>query len=133
MKPNTTTNTSSKSTSSAHPSEFKQDGKKFLTLGGPKSVFVVPDIFRGEVKVNIREYFQIPTNDKFIPTKRGVCLTSEQFDNLCSQLEKTKEVVKELCKKIKKEKASREAETEEEEEEEEEEERPRKKQRKNRK
>ena len=38
--------------------EFMQDGRRFFPLGGQKNnVFLVPDVFRREVRVNIREYY----------------------------------------------------------------------------
>ena len=94
--------------------EFLQDGKRFLPLGGQKkNVFVVPDVFAGQVRVNIREYFlakedssDSDTEDKteqrdyYLPTKKGVSLTIVEFEQLCNKLESAKKIVKRLQKKL---------------------------------
>ena len=100
--------------------EFSQEEKTFIPIGEKKHIFVVPDIFRKEVRVNIREYFakeekKVEENNsdtssgsdteskvvsRFIPTKRGVSLTLAEFENLCEKLERTKTLVKRLGKRL---------------------------------
>ena len=81
---------------------FVQDGKTFFPLGGAKPICVVPDIFREEVRINIREYFSFPEKDFLYATKRGVNLTIEEFNVLCDNIESVKQKIKKLKKQIKK-------------------------------
>ena len=86
---------------------FVQDGKTFFPLGGTKPICVVPDIFREEVRVNIREYFSFreentASTDFLYPTKRGVSLTIDEFEVLCDNFECVKQKIKKLKKQVKK-------------------------------
>ena len=81
---------------------FVQDGKTFFPLGGAKPICVVPDIFREEVRINIREYFSFPEKDFLYATKRGVNLTIEEFNVLCDNIESVKQKIKKLKKQVKK-------------------------------
>ena len=94
---------------------FVQDGKSFFPVGEKKHIFVVPDVFRGKVYVNIREYFvenhddeddtdieQDNTRPYYKPTKSGICLNVKEFEKLCQKIEKTKTAVKRLLKRVEK-------------------------------
>ena len=81
---------------------FVQDGKTFFPLGGERPICVVPDIFREEVRINIREYFTFPEKDFLYATKRGVNLTIDEFDVLCDNIESVKQIIKKLKKQVKK-------------------------------
>ena len=81
---------------------FVQDGKTFFPLGGAKPICVVPDIFREEVRINIREYFTFPEKDFLYATKRGVNLSIDEFDVLCDNIEGVKQIIKKLKKQVKK-------------------------------
>ena len=87
--------------------EFFQEGKKFVRLSTQKkrNICVVPDIFNGEVRISIRDFFPAEeetdsTRPHLLPTKRGVSLSKEEFNNLCETLETTKNQVKRLDTKI---------------------------------
>ena len=93
--------------SETSPVFFVQDGKTFFPLGGTKPICVVPDIFRDEVRVNIREYFSFreentASTDFLYPTKRGVSLTIDEFEVLCDNFECVKQKIKKLKKQVKK-------------------------------
>ena len=91
--------------SETSPVYFVQDGKTFFPLGGAKPICVVPDIFREEVRINIREYFSFreeSSTDFLYPTKRGVSLTIEEFNVLCDNIESVKQNIKKLKKQVKK-------------------------------
>ena len=101
--------------SETSPVFFVQDGKTFFPLGGTKPICVVPDIFREEVRVNIREYFSFREDSSFssstpattstdflYPTKRGVSLTIEEFNVLCDNIESVKQNIKKLKKQLRK-------------------------------
>ena len=88
------------------PVYFVQEGKTFFPLGGAKPICVVPDIFREEVRINIREYFSFPEKDFLYATKRGVNLTIEEFNVLCDNIESVKQKIKKLKKQVKKNKSS---------------------------
>ena len=93
--------------SETSPVFFVQDGKTFFPLGGTKPICVVPDIFREEVRVNIREYFSFreentASTDFLYPTKRGVSLTIDEFEVLCDNFECVKQKIKKLKKQVKK-------------------------------
>ena len=84
------------------PVYFVQEGKTFFPLGGAKPICVVPDIFKEEVRINIREYFSFPEKDFLYATKRGVNLTIEEFNVLCDNIESVKQKIKKLKKQVKK-------------------------------
>ena len=88
------------------PVYFVQEGKTFFPLGGAKPICVVPDIFKEEVRINIREYFSFPEKDFLYATKRGVNLTIEEFNVLCDNIESVKQKIKKLKKQVKKNKSS---------------------------
>ena len=83
------------------PVYFVQEGKTFFPLGGAKPICVVPDIFREEVRINIREYFSFPEKDCLYATKRGVNLTIEEFNVLCDNIDSVKQNIKKLKKQVK--------------------------------
>ena len=87
--------------SETSPVYFVQDGKTFFPLGGKKPICVVPDIFREEVRINIREYFSFPEKDCLYATKRGVNLTIEEFNVLCDNIDSVKQNIKKLKKQVK--------------------------------
>lgn len=90
--------------------EFRQDDKVYIPIGEKKNIFIAPTIFREEVRVNIREFFTAPEDNsededaapRFIPTKRGVSLTVQEFETLCEKIERTKTLVKRLGKRLRK-------------------------------
>ena len=82
------------------PVYFVQEGKTFFPLGGAKPICVVPDIFKEEVRINIREYFSFPEKDFLYATKRGVNLTIEEFNVLCDNIDSVKQNIKKLKKKL---------------------------------
>ena len=83
------------------PVYFVQEGKTFFPLGGAKPICVVPDIFKEEVRINIREYFSFPEKDFLYATKRGVNLTIEEFNVLCDNIDSVKQNIKKLKKQVK--------------------------------
>ena len=115
---------SAPASSSKYPTDdsaFTQELKRFIPLG-KRGIFIVPDTFRGEVRINIREYFAFSNNSEeqqekkeedtaaavrpyLYPSKKGVSLTLQEFETLCGRLETTKKEVKrlqrQLCKKEK--------------------------------
>ena len=99
--------------------EIHQDGKVLIKLSDRKPVFIVPDIFREKVYINIREYtVKKPTKvadsssseeeeeeeEKeqayLLPTKKGVCLNEHEFSAFVEKLQRVKSLVKRLNKKI---------------------------------
>ena len=104
--------------------EVIQDEKTFIPIGIGRHIFVVPDIFRGEVRINIREYFvreayklkkegkeeseeggeskAVPPPPRYIPTRRGVSLTVSEFELLTEKIERTQKLVKRLGKRLRK-------------------------------
>ena len=91
--------------------EIKQNGKVLIKLSERKPVFVVPDIFRDQVYINIREYtFKKLSeteeeeegegeNPYLIPSKKGVCFTEEEFKVFIDKIDRVKSLVKRLKKK----------------------------------
>ena len=92
--------------------EIRQDGKTMLRLSDRKHIFIVPDIFRGQLYVNIREYridntVETETDeDRYLPTKKGVCFNEEEFHAFVERLDRVQGIVKRLKRKLKKEKRS---------------------------
>ena len=103
------------------PEEIHQDGKVMLKLSDRKPIFIVPDTFRDKVYINIREYFFLKkstkvadssaeeeeeekrTNPFLIASKKGVCLTEDEFSGFLEKLQRVKSLVKRLKKKLPKE------------------------------
>ena len=55
------------------------------TLGkrsGEKALNVVVKEYEGHVLINFRHYFKASGQDRWYPTKKGVALTLEEWDNL---------------------------------------------------
>ena len=104
------------------PEEIHQDGKVMLKLSDRKPIFIVPDTFRDKVYINIREYFFLKkstkvadssaeeeeeeeekrTNPFLIASKKGVCLTEDEFSDFVEKLQRVKSLVKRLKKKLRK-------------------------------
>ena len=101
------------------PEEIHQDGKVMLKLSDRKPIFIVPDTFRDKVYINIREYFvkkstkvadssaeeeeeeeEKRTNPFLIASKKGVCLTEDEFSDFLEKLQRVKSLVKRLKKKL---------------------------------
>ena len=102
--------------------EFIQDEKTFIPIGCGRHIFVVPDIFRGQVRINIREYFvrektikkeeeeeeeegeskAAPPPSRYIPTRRGVSLTVSEFELLSEKIERAQKLIKRLGKRLRK-------------------------------
>ena len=109
MASNAYSSASSSSSSSYNSSEeIRQDGKIMLRLSDRKHIFIVPDIFRGQLYVNIREYMIDNTiesdsdEERFVPTKKGVCLNEEEFHGFIERLDRVRSIVKRLKKKLRK-------------------------------
>ena len=99
------------------PEEIHQDGKVLIKLSDRKPIFIVPDIFRDKVYINIREYFvekssaeeeeeeeeeEERRNPFLIASKKGVCLTEDEFSDFLEKLQRVKSLVKRLKKKLRK-------------------------------
>ena len=100
-----------------------QDEKTFIPIGIGRHIFVVPDIFKGQVRINIREYFVKeadklkkegkeesegeskavpPPQPRYTPTRRGVSLTVTEFEQLCGKIGRIQKFVKRLGKRLRK-------------------------------
>lgn len=109
---------------SAVSQEIKQDGKVMIRISEKdrKPVFVTPCVFRGQLYVNVREFFveesvtDCSTTDTegeeeeagetlpasvpyFKATTRGVALTEAEFDKFVSSIERVQTLVKRLKRK----------------------------------
>ena len=93
-----------------------------IKLSDRKPIFIVPDIFRDKVYINIREYFvkkstkvadssaeeeeeeeeEERRNPFLIASKKGVCLTEDEFSDFVEKLQRVKSLVKRLKKKLRK-------------------------------
>ena len=114
--------TSSKATSKTIivPKEIIQEGKVFIRITGEdrRPVFVSPDVFRGQICVNIREFFiddtivdyssentdteQEAKEEKepfFKATKKGVNLTEGEFNSLVNCVPRVQTILKRLKRK----------------------------------
>ena len=97
--------------------EIHQEGKVLIKLSDRKPVFIVPDIFREKVYINIREYIvkkptkvadssdeeekeKNRTNPFLIATTKGVCFTEDEFSAFVEKLQRVKSLVKRLKKKL---------------------------------
>ena len=108
------------------PGELVQDGKHFVKISAENRnlVFISPDLFRGQVFVNVREYFipqeEIETDNSeeeeeekeevdavstipyLRPTKKGVCLNELEFNLMINKLNRVQTLIKRLKKRQKK-------------------------------
>ena len=95
--------------------EIKQNGKVLIKLSDRKPLFIVPDVFREKVYINIREYYLNKREEEeeeeeeeeddeeentpyLFPTKKGVCFTEEEFNVFLNKIARVKSVVKRLKK-----------------------------------
>ena len=97
--------------------EITQDGKVLIKLSDRKPLFIVPDVFREKVYINIREYYlnkreseeeeeeeeeeeddEEENTPYLFPTKKGVCFTEEEFEVFLNKIARVKSVVKRLKK-----------------------------------
>ena len=95
--------------------EITQDGKVLIKLSDRKPLFIVPDVFREKVYINIREYYLNKREEEeeeeeededdeeentpyLFPTKKGVCFTEEEFEVFLNKIARVKSVVKRLKK-----------------------------------
>ena len=93
--------------------EITQDGKVLIKLSDRKPLFIVPDVFREKVYINIREYYlnkreseeeeeeeddEEENTPYLFPTKKGVCFTEEEFNVFLNKIARVKSVVKRLKK-----------------------------------
>ena len=102
------------------PKEIIQEGKVFIRITGEdrRPVFVSPDVFRGQICVNIREFFIDETNVEysseseqeakeakeekepfFKATKKGVNLTEGEFNSLVNCVPRVQTILKRLKRK----------------------------------
>ena len=102
------------------PKEIIQEGKVFIRITGEdrRPVFVSPDVFRGQICVNIREFFiddtivdyssentdteQEAKEEKepfFKATKKGVNLTEGEFNSLVNCVPRVQTILKRLKRK----------------------------------
>ena len=106
------------------PGELVQDGKHLVKISAENRnlVFISPDLFRGQVFVNVREYFipqeEIETDNSeeeekeevdavstipyLRPTKKGVCLNELEFNLMINKLNRVQTLIKRLKKRQKK-------------------------------
>ena len=102
------------------PGELIQDGKHLVKISEENRnlVFLSPDMFRGQIYVNIREFY-IPEEEKIsvgdtsdeednepictVPymraTKKGVCLTELEFNLMINKLDRVQTLIKRLKKR----------------------------------
>ena len=93
--------------------EITQDGKVLIKLSDRKPLFIVPDVFREKVYINIREYYLNKREEEeeeeeeddeeentpyLFPTKKGVCFTEEEFNVFLNKIARVKSLVKRLKK-----------------------------------
>ena len=125
--------------STSEPRDVYQDNKLLFAVGTQKPVFLVPDVFMGQLKIGIREYYirssdsedeSTENNDLlrnadvrpyYSPTKRGVSLSESEFDRLISKADQARRVIRRLKTRLDKSYQQREEKKKQEEEEEEEE------------
>ena len=97
--------------------EIRQGGKLLIRINEPdrKHVFICPEIFRGNLQVNLREYFvdnslltssddteiedQEEQTPYFTATTRGVSLTETEFNNVIKCGMRVQTMIKRLKKK----------------------------------
>ena len=132
--------TAASAASTSEPRDVYQDNKLLFAVGTQKPVFLVPDVFMGQLKIGIREYYirssdsedeSTENNDLlrnadvrpyYSPTKRGVSLSESEFDRLISKADQARRVIRRLKTRLDKSYQQREEKKKQEEEEEEEEE-----------
>ena len=97
------------------PKEIIQEGKIFIRVSAEdrkNPVFLTPDVFRGALCVNIREFFVDDTSVKYSSdteeetgaaktpfykaTKKGVNLTEAEFNSLANSISRVQTIVKRL-------------------------------------
>ena len=99
------------------PKEIVQEGKVFIRISAEdrRPVFLSPDVFRGQLCVNIREFFVDQTAveyssdteeeteaDKtpyYKATKKGVNLTEAEFNSLANSVTRVQTILKRLKRK----------------------------------
>ena len=105
------------STSAAEPRDVYQDNKLLFAVGAQKPIFLVPDVFMGQLKIGIREYYLRSSDNKdedelgtenhdllrnadvrpyYQPTKRGVSLSETEFDRLITKADQARRVIRRL-------------------------------------
>ena len=125
--------------STSEPRDVYQDNKLLFAVGTQKPIFLVPDVFMGQLKIGIREYYirssdsedeSTENNDLlrnadvrpyYTATKRGVSLSESEFDRLISKADQARRVIRRLKTRLDKSCQQREEKKKQEEEEEEEE------------
>ena len=104
------------STSAAEPRDVYQDNKLLFAVGAQKPIFLVPDVFMGQLKIGIREYYLRSSDNSedelgtenhdllrnadvrpyYQPTKRGVSLSETEFDRLITKADQARRVIRRL-------------------------------------
>ena len=103
------------STSVAEPRDVYQDNKLLFAVGAQKPIFLVPDVFMGQLKIGIREYYLRSSDSEdelgtenhdllrnadvrpyYQPTKRGVSLSETEFDRLITKADQARRVIRRL-------------------------------------
>jgi len=64
---------------SMHLSRVKVNGKELIEIG--KMRYVQLSEFRGNTTIDIREYYKDKSDDQLKPGKKGIALTTEQYNN----------------------------------------------------
>ena len=100
---------------SAEPRDVYQDNKLLFAVGAQKPIFLVPDVFMGQLKIGIREYYLRSSDSEdelgtenhdllrnadvrpyYQPTKRGVSLSETEFDRLITKADQARRVIRRL-------------------------------------
>ena len=101
---------------SAEPRDVYQDNKLLFAVGAQKPIFLVPDVFMGQLKIGIREYYLRSSDNSedelgtenhdllrnadvrpyYQPTKRGVSLSETEFDRLITKADQARRVIRRL-------------------------------------
>ena len=129
--------TAASAASTSEPRDVYQDNKLLFAVGTQRPIFLVPDVFMGQLKIGIREYYirssdsedeSTENNDLlrnadvrpyYSPTKRGVSLSESEFDRLISKADQARRVIRRLKTRLDKSNQQREEKKKQEEEEEE--------------
>ena len=61
---------------------------------GPRNILVTVSEFAGVMKVHFRHYNQDPTSQKLVPTKKGVALTRDEWEDLKQHITRVEEHIR---------------------------------------
>lgn len=80
----------------------KQEEQQKILLGSHNTYLAV-NLWQGAVKIHIRRYMASP-DGTMIPTKKGIALSPDEFEELLNEADFVKKQTKKLTKRAKKEK-----------------------------